>query len=189
SLGLGMGCKFGFLEPYATVEEFLNDLKKLQRSLHENGSQLLAEGRLANIIRSVSVFGFHMMPLDLRQHAGKHADVVAELFQHAGLEDYNSLNEEQKQAALLRELSHQRPLYSPFITYSDHPRHELAIFNEARKIKDEFGEDAVTQSIISNCEQPSDLLALALLLKESGLLVVENGKPHSRINIVPLFET
>lgn len=189
SLGLGMGCKFGFLEPYATVEEFLNDLKKLQRSLQENGSQLLAEGRLANIIRSVSVFGFHMMPLDLRQHAGKHADVVAELFQHAGLEDYNSLNEEQKQTALLRELSHQRPLYSPFITYSDHTRHELAIFNEARKIKDEFGEDAVTQSIISNCEQPSDLLALALLLKESGLLVVENGKPHSRINIVPLFET
>ena len=189
SLGLGMGCKFGFLEPYATIEEFLNDLKKLQRSLHENGSQLLAEGRLSDIIRSVSVFGFHMMPLDLRQHAGKHADVVAELFQHAGLEDYNSLNEEQKQAALLRELSHQRPLYSPFITYSDHTRHELAIFNEARKIKDEFGEDAVTQSIISNCEQPSDLLALALLLKESGLLVVENGKPHSRINIVPLFET
>ena len=189
SLGLGMGCKFGFLEPYATVEEFLNDLKKLQRSLHENGSQLLAEGRLADIIRSVSVFGFHMMPLDLRQHAGKHADVVAELFQHAGLEDYNSLNEEQKQAALLRELGHQRPLYSPFITYSDHTRHELAIFNEARKIKDEFGEDAVTQSIISNCEQPSDLLALALLLKESGLLVVENGKPYSRINIVPLFET
>ena len=189
SLGLGMGCKFGFLEPYATVEEFLTDLKKLQRSLHENGSQLLAEGRLSDIIRSVSVFGFHMMPLDLRQHAGKHADVVAELFQHAGLEDYNSLNEEQKQAALLRELSHQRPLYSPFITYSDHTRHELAIFNEARKIKDEFGEDAVTQSIISNCEQPSDLLALALLLKESGLLVVENGKPHSRINIVPLFET
>ena len=189
SLGLGMGCKFGFLKPYATVEEFLNDLKKLQRSLHENGSQLLAEGRLSDIIRSVSVFGFHMMPLDLRQHAGKHADVVAELFQHAGLEDYNGLNEEQKQAALLRELSHQRPLYSPFITYSDHTRHELAIFNEARKIKDEFGEDAVTQSIISNCEQPSDLLALALLLKESGLLVVENGKPHSRINIVPLFET
>ncbi|WP_424022162.1 phosphoenolpyruvate carboxylase, partial [Neisseria meningitidis] len=189
ALGLGMGCKFGFLEPYASAQEFLDDLKKLQRSLIDNGSRLLAEGRLADLIRSVSVFGFHMMPLDLRQHAGKHADVVAELFQHAGLEDYNSLNEEQKQAALLRELSHQRPLYSPFITYSDHTRRELAIFNEARKIKDEFGEDAVTQSIISNCEQPSDLLALALLLKESGLLAVENGKPHSRINIVPLFET
>ncbi|WP_260248774.1 phosphoenolpyruvate carboxylase, partial [Neisseria meningitidis] len=103
ALGLGMGCKFGFLEPYASAQEFLDDLKKLQRSLIDNGSRLLAEGRLADLIRSVSVFGFHMMPLDLRQHAGKHADVVAELFQHAGLEDYNSLNEEQKQAVLLRE--------------------------------------------------------------------------------------
>ena len=94
-----------------------------------------------------------------------------------------------KTTVLLRELKHQRPLSSPFITYSEHTRREMAIFNEARNIKDEFGENAVTQSIISNCEQPSDLLALALLLKESGLLTVENGKPQSRINIVPLFET
>ena len=105
------------------------------------------------------------------------------------MEDYASLSETEKQKVLLRELKHQRPLSSPFITYSEHTRREMAIFNEARKIKDEFGENAVTQSIISNCEQPSDLLALALLLKESGLLVVENGKPQSRINIVPLFET
>ncbi|MEI2574311.1 phosphoenolpyruvate carboxylase, partial [Pseudomonas aeruginosa] len=83
ALGLGMGCKFGFLEPYASAQEFLDDLKKLQRSLIDNGSRLPAEGRLADLIRSVSVFGFHMMPLDLRQHAGKHADVVTELFQRA----------------------------------------------------------------------------------------------------------
>ena len=189
SLGLGMGCKFGFMMPYASAQEFSDDLHKLQRSLRDNGSALLGEGRLADLIRSVSVFGFHMMPLDLRQHAEKHADVVAELFKHAGLEDYGSLSETEKQTVLLRELKHQRPLSSPFITYSEHTRREMAIFNEARKIKNEFGENAVTQSIISNCEQPSDLLALALLLKESGLLTVENGKPQSRINIVPLFET
>ena len=189
SLGLGMGCKFGFMLPYASAQEFSDDLLKLQRSLCDNGSALLAQGRLANIIRTASVCGFHMMPLDLRQHAEKHADVVAELFKHAGLEDYGSLSETEKQKVLLRELKHQRPLSSPFITYSEHTRREMAIFNEARNIKDEFGENAVTQSIISNCEQPSDLLALALLLKESGLLTVENGKPQSRINIVPLFET
>jgi len=189
SLGLGMGCKFGFMLPYASAQEFSDDLHKLQRSLRDNGSALLGEGRLADLIRSVSVFGFHMMPLDLRQHAEKHADVVAELFKHAGLEDYASLSETEKQTVLLRELKHQRPLSSPFITYSEHIRREMAIFNEARNIKDEFGENAVTQSIISNCEQPSDLLALALLLKESGLLTIENGKPQSRINIVPLFET
>ncbi|MCP1659090.1 phosphoenolpyruvate carboxylase [Neisseria perflava] len=189
SIGLGLGCKFGFYAPYANVQEFITDLQTIQQSLRDNGSALMAEGRIADIIRVASVFGFYMMPLDLRQHAGKQADVVAELFQHAGLEDFNSLNEEEKQSVLLRELQNQRPLYSPFIAYSEHTRRELAIFNEARKIKDEFGENAITQSIISNCEQPSDLLVLALLLEESGLLTVENGKPKSRMNIVPLFET
>ncbi|WP_416191900.1 phosphoenolpyruvate carboxylase [Neisseria sp. CCUG12390] len=189
SLGLGMGCKFGFYEPYADVQEFIADLKKLQRSLRDNGSALMAEGRLADLIRIASVCGFNMMPLDLRQHAEKHADVVAELFRHAGLEDYAQLSEEEKQAVLLRELQHQRPLYSPFVEYGEHTRRELAIFTEARKIKDEFGEQSVTQSIISNCEQPSDLLALALLLKECGLLTVSDGLPQSRMNIVPLFET
>ncbi|MDO1510062.1 MULTISPECIES: phosphoenolpyruvate carboxylase [unclassified Neisseria] len=188
-LGLTLGCRFGTLEPYPDAESFIADLKTLQQSLSDNGSELLAGARLADIIRTASVFGFFMMPLDLRQHGGKHAEVVAELFRHAGLEDYEALPEQEKQAVLLRELQNQRPLYNPYTVYSEHTRHELAIFHEARKIKDEFGEKAINQSIISNAEAPSDLLALALLLKESGLLVLENGKPVSRVNIVPLFET
>ena len=188
-LGLHLGCRFGLGEAYATADEFVHDLRTLQDSLRTNRSEVLANGRIADIIRTASICGFHLMPLDLRQHAEKHANVVAELFQAADLEDYLTLPENEKQAVLLRELQHQRPLYSPFITYSEHTQHELAIFHEARKIKDEFGENAVTQSIISNCELPSDLLALALLLKETGLLTVKNRLPESRINIVPLFET
>ncbi|UOO81690.1 phosphoenolpyruvate carboxylase [Uruburuella testudinis] len=188
-IGLTLGCRFGLLEPYPDAESFIADLKTMQQSLRDNGSGALAQARLADIIRTASVFGFFLMPLDLRQHGGKHAEVVAELFQQAGLEDYSALSEPQKQAALLRELQNRRPLYNRYIHYSDAAEHELAIFNEARKIKDELGENAISQSIISNAENASDLLALALLLKESGLLVWENGKPKSRLNIVPLFET
>ena len=188
-LGAPLGCRFGVGEPYADADEFLRDLRTLQDSLRDNRSEALANGRIADIIRTVSVCGFHLMPLDLRQHAEKHANVVAELFQAANLEDYFRLPENEKQAVLLRELQHQRPLYTPFIAYSEETQRELAIFHEARKIKDAFGEDAITQSIISNCEQPSDLLALALILKETGLLSLNKGQPESRINIVPLFET
>ena len=188
-LGAPLGCRFGVGEPYADADEFLRDLRTLQDSLRDNRSEALANGRIADIIRTVSVCGFHLMPLDLRQHAEKHANVVAELFQAADLEDYLRLSENEKQAVLLRELQHQRPLYTPFIAYSEETQRELAIFHEARKIKDAFGEDAITQSIISNCEQPSDLLALALILKETGLLSLNKGQPESRINIVPLFET
>ncbi|WP_230471585.1 phosphoenolpyruvate carboxylase, partial [Kingella kingae] len=189
ALGLKLGCKFGLGEPYANVDEFLRDLKTLQSSLQQNGSGVLASGRLADIIRTVSVCGFHLMPLDLRQHAEKHENVVAELFQHAGLEDYASLSESDKQAVLLRELSSPRPLLNPFVAYSAAACYELDIFRATHQIKHDFGEDAISQSIISNCEKPSDLLALALILKETGLLKIENGKPVSRINIVPLFET
>ena len=188
-LGAPLGCRFGVGEPYADAAEFLRDLHTLQDSLRDNRSEALANGRIADIIRTASVCGFHLMPLDLRQHAEKHAHVVAELFQAADLEDYLRLPENEKQAVLLRELQHQRPLYTPFIAYSEETRRELAIFHEARKIKEAFGEDAITQSIISNCEQPSDLLALALILKETGLLSLNKGQPESRINIVPLFET
>lgn len=189
ALGLSLGCRFGLGQAYAQADDFLSDLKILQTSLRENGSAVLADGRIADLIRTASICGFHLMPLDLRQHADKHADVVAELFHHAGLENYAKLSEADKQAVLLRELNNPRPLSSPFVEYSEHARYELDIFREARKVKNEFGENAVSQSIISNCERPSDLLALALLLKETGLLTLENGKPVSRINIVPLFET
>ncbi|WP_032137194.1 phosphoenolpyruvate carboxylase [Kingella negevensis] len=188
-LGIPLGYRFELGQAYENVDEFLQDLTTLQRSLKNNGSEILANGRIADIIRTVSVCGFHLMPLDLRQHANKHADVVAELLQHAGLEDYQSLPENTRQAVLLRELGNPRPLFNQYVEYSEPCRHELDIFFEANKIKREFGESAVSQSIISNCERPSDLLALALILKETGLMNLQNGKPVSRMNIVPLFET
>ncbi|MBI0151309.1 phosphoenolpyruvate carboxylase, partial [Bifidobacterium sp. M0353] len=147
------------------------------------------QGKLADLIRSVSLFGFHLMSIDLRQHAAKHAEVVTELFTHAGLETFETLSEAAKQRVLLRELSTQRPLYSPYIQYSPHTMRELAIFQTAANIKNNYGETAINQCIISNAETVSDILVVALLLKETGLLSISNEKPTSRINIVPLFET
>ena len=190
ALGLTLGSRVGLLEPYENVEAFIADLQALSDSLQQHGSALLSHGRLQQLIRSASVFGFYLMPLDLRQHAAFHADTVADLFAHAGLEDFLSLNDAERSQVLLRELSNQRPLFNRFVTYSDMTQHELAIFQAAHEIKNQFGETAINQAIISNCETVSDMLCLALLLKESGLLSVDDaGKPSSRINIVPLFET
>ena len=187
--GLDYGCRFGSAEPYSSAEEFLADLTVIQQSLIDNGSTKLAEGRLADLIRSVSLFGFYLMPIDLRQHAARHADCVHDLFKHADLEDYLSLSESARQRVLLRELATPRPLFSSYIDYDEQTQHELAIFAAAADIKSRFGEQAIQQSIISNCETMSDMLALALLMKETGLLTINNGRPVSRLNIVPLFET
>lgn len=187
--GLDYGCRFGQAEAYQSVDELLADLRVIQRSLIDNGSNKLAEGRLADLIRSVSLYGFYLMPIDLRQHAAKHADCVHDLFKHADLEDYLSLSESARQRVLLRELATPRPLFSPYVDYEELTKHELAIFLAAADIKQQFGEQAISQSIISNCETISDMLALALIMKETGLLTIQSGRPISRLNIVPLFET
>jgi len=54
----------------------------------------------------VEVFGFFLMPLDMRQHAEIFAHVVANLFHHAGVENYLELDEAGRRALLLQELSH-----------------------------------------------------------------------------------
>lgn len=186
---LDYGCRFGQATPYNNSEAFMDDLLSIQQSLQDNGSPALAQGKLAKLIRAVGLFGFYLMPLDLRQHAAIHAQTVHDLFQHADLEDYLALSETARQRVLLRELATPRPLYSQYIDYDEQTQKELAIFFAAKDIKDRYGEAAITQSIISNCETVSDMLALALLLKETGLLTVTAGMPHSRLNIVPLFET
>ena len=62
---------------------------------------------------------------------------------------------------------------------------ELAIFQTARELKDRLGEDVIRQTIISHATSVSDMLELAIMLKEVGLI----DKESARVQIVPLFET
>ncbi|UTH75865.1 phosphoenolpyruvate carboxylase [Chromobacterium sp. IIBBL 290-4] len=187
--GVELACRWDIREPYADHRGLIRDLAALSASLRAHGSALLAEGRLARLIRSVDVFGFFLMPLDLRQHAAIHGSVVAELFSAAGLEEYQALDEAARVRALTRELATPRLLFSPYLRYGEQTEKELAIFREAAAIQREFGVEAIGQCIISNCASVSDILALALLCKEAGLIRLENGSPRASVNLVPLFET
>jgi len=189
-LGLGNGSRFVANSGYLDHHAFRADLQIVADSLAANGSGLLLDGRLGRLLRAVDVFGFFLMPVDLRQHAAIHGAVVAELFAKAGLEEYGALDEAARVRVLTRELVTPRLLFSPYVRYSDETAKELAIFREAARIQEQFGSEAISQSIISNCAAVSDILALALLAKETGLIRLdEHGRVESRLNFVPLFET
>jgi phosphoenolpyruvate carboxylase len=189
ALGLSARSRWQGGEPYADVEACLADLRAIDASLRAHGSASLADGHLSRLMRTFEVFGFFLMPLDLRQFAGMHQQVVGELFAAAGLEDYAAAAPEARVALLLRELSSPRLLFSPYAHYSAAAHKELAIFREAARIQQAFGVDAIGQSIISNCAAVEDMLALALLLKECGLIRLVDGNPVASLNLVPLFET
>jgi len=172
---------------YANVGEFKADLDVLHRSLIANNSRVIARGRLRHLRRAVDCFGFHLARLDMRQNSAVHERTVAELIDAAvpGM-SYLALSEEARVALLAAELRHPRPLISSFVKYSEETLDELAVFRAAVEAHAKFGEDAIPQCIISMCKSSSDMLELALLLKETGLV---DPSGRSAINIVPLFET
>jgi phosphoenolpyruvate carboxylase len=172
---------------YADVGEFKADLDVLHRSLIANNSRVIARGRLRSLRRAVDCFGFHLARLDMRQNSAVHERTVAELIDAAspGM-SYRALSEDARIALLTAELRTPRPLISSFVKYSEETLGELAVFRAAAQAHAKFGPDVIPQSIISMCKSVSDMLELALLLKEVGLV---DPSGRSAINIVPLFET
>jgi phosphoenolpyruvate carboxylase len=181
--------EIGSAEAYAAPDALRADLKVLANSLKLNGSASLAGGRLRRLLRGVQVFGFHLAPIDLRQNSEVHARSVAELLAGAGrCPDYEALDEAGRIKLLVEEISTPRPLNSPYLSYSEETRGELAIFFAARELREKYGAAALPNCIISKTDGVSDLLELALLLKESGLLL-PGAQPRLDVNIIPLFET
>jgi len=175
--------------PYRDSAEFAQDLAVLADSLAANGSERVARGRLRGLHRAAVIFGFHLAPLDMRQHSGVHEQVVAELFAlGARREGYAALPEAERRAWLLEELKLPRLLRSPYLAYSDEVGKELAILDTAADMHRRYGAEALPNYIISKADGISDLLEVALLLKEVGLLQ-PGEQPRLGVNIIPLFET
>ncbi|MBN9601927.1 MAG: phosphoenolpyruvate carboxylase [Afipia felis] len=177
----------GEAAPYESVEAFREDLDIINRSLIGHGSGVIARGRLRRLRRAVDCFGFHLASLDLRQNSAVHERTIAELFEAvAPGTNYPDLPEDERCALLVRELHTARPLISPFVNYGEETTSELAVLRTAAEAHARFGRQCIPQSIVSMSEGVSDLLEIAVLLKEVGL-IDPNGA--SRINLVPLFET
>ena len=177
----------GKAAPYTGVKELQADLDVLDRSLQSNHARVIARGRLRLLRRAVDCFGFHLARLDIRQNSAVHERTVAELLDTAmpGT-SYLALGEEARVALLSGELRNARPLVSSFVKYSEETLGELAVFHAAAEAHARFGSDVIPQCIISMCQGMSDMLEVALLLKEVGLI---NPSGRSAVNIVPLFET
>jgi phosphoenolpyruvate carboxylase len=177
----------GQAEPYTSVRELQTDLDVLDRSLISNNARVIARGRLRLLRRAVDCFGYHLARLDIRQNSAVHERTVAELLDASmpGM-SYLALSEDARVTLLSNELRNTRPLASPFVKYSEETQGELAVFKAAAEAHAKFGDDVIPQCIISMCQGMSDMLEVALLLKEVGLI---HPSGRSAINIVPLFET
>jgi phosphoenolpyruvate carboxylase len=174
--------------PYSEAQEFMADLDVIIESLKHHGATYLARGRIAQLKRAVEVFGFHLAPLDMRQHSAVHEQVAGELLAATGQQGYAALDEAARCTALLAALQAGQHLSADLERFTPLVQGELRIMQTAADIHRRFGRAALPNYIISMTRGVSDLLEVALMLQQSGLLD-NHDTPALHINIIPLFET
>ena len=180
------------LAPYESIDELVADLRVVADSLRSHGAGLLADVEVEPVRRGVEIFGTHLCGLDMRQNSAVHEEVLAELFRVAGVDDdYRALSENDRVVLLTSELQGQRPLASAFARYSELVTSELDVLREAAAAHRRFGPRSIPHYVISMSTAVSDVLEVAVLLKEVGLVFVDprTGRIGSAIDIAPLFET
>ncbi len=67
---------------YADADEFLADLRCVQRSLAEAGAVRAAYGPLQTLVWQAETFGFHLAEMEFRQHSVVHARALADIREH-----------------------------------------------------------------------------------------------------------
>ncbi|MDD9855943.1 MAG: phosphoenolpyruvate carboxylase, partial [Gammaproteobacteria bacterium] len=152
----------------------------MHESLLACGEEMIAEGRLTDILRRLDGFGLTLLKLDIRQEAARHTDALDAITRHLGLGGYAAWSEARRQEFLVAELASRRPLFASTFPApgeaGDAAAEVLATFRLlAAENPESFG-----SYVISMAATPSDVLAVQLLQKECRV-----ARP---LPVVPLFE-
>ncbi|PPD96069.1 hypothetical protein GOBAR_DD06916 [Gossypium barbadense] len=167
-------CEYDPWDYYETKDQFLEPLLLCYESLQSCGAGILADGRLADLIRRVSTFGMVLMKLDLRQESGRHAETLDAITKYLDMGTYSEWDEEKKLEFLTKELKGKRPLVPPTIEVAPDVKEVLDTFFVAA----ELGSESLGAYVISMASNASDVLAVELLQKDARLAVSgELGKP------------
>jgi phosphoenolpyruvate carboxylase len=171
------GQKLAVKAPLQRIEQLWGPLYACYQSLHECGMGIIADGSLLDTLRRIKAFGVHLVRLDIRQESSRHSDVLSELTRYLGIGDYDQWSEQDKVAFLTNELASKRPL----LPRDWEPSESVKEVLDTCKIVALQPREAFGAYVISMARTASDVLAVHLLLQESGC-------PY-RMDVCPLFET
>lgn len=93
-----------------SVQQVLDPLMLCYRSLIDSGDEIIADGRIKDLLRQIKAFGLTLVKLDIRQDSSRHADVIDAITEWLDIGNYNSWDEDKKQEWLIQELKSKRPL-------------------------------------------------------------------------------
>jgi phosphoenolpyruvate carboxylase len=142
----------------------------------------IADGALVDTIRRVASFGVVLMPLDVRQESTRHTEALDAITKYLGIGSYAQWDEKTRRNWLQNELASKRPLLPRNCNY-DEMGFSATVIDTLETYETIAGLDSESLGayVISQCQQASDILAVALLQQDAGV--------HQPMRVVPLFET
>ncbi len=146
-------------------------------SLVETGNELIAGGRLTDLLRRVATFGVTLARLDIRQASDRHTEALDAITRALGLGSYGEWDEARRLEFLIRELPNPRPLIPPGLTATPAVSDVLDTF---RTIAD-MPAESLGSYVVTMTRHASDVLVVELLQKEMGA--------QRPLRVVPLLET
>ena len=151
--------------PLTSDEELAEPLRLCDASLRSVGSDLIADGRLTDVLRRVVAFGLTLVRLDVRQESARHTEAVDAIARHKGLGNYAEWNEERRVDFLLNILSQERVLGTEGLRPEPTVADVLATFRTIA----EMPRDSLGAYVITQAGRASDVLAVELLQREAGI--------------------
>jgi phosphoenolpyruvate carboxylase len=179
---------------YLGAGEYLRDLEVMDASLRTHQGERIADGGLRDVMRCANAVGLHLASVDVREHTDFHHSALASLFDRVGeLETpYAELDHAGRAEVLSRELAGRRaltPRRDREGIGDDRSAETLEVFDCVRTVQETYGEDALHTYVISMAQNVDDILAVAVLAREAGLVEISGDRTVSSLDIVPLFET
>ena len=175
---------------YLGVADYLADLGTVDRSLRGHLGARIAGGTLARALRAAKALGLHLAELDVREHSQRHHDALGAIYDELGELDvpYASLTREERRALLSKELEGHRPLIRRHYGLPEEAKQVVATFDMLHEVQHTFGPEVARTYIVSMAQGVDDLLAVAVLARESYMVELTSN-PRSSVDLVPLFET
>lgn len=173
---------------YRRATELVDDLLVLRRSLLAHRGEAIARGPLDRVVRRLVAFGFTMATMDVRQDAKVHHQLIAALHDRTDPErPYRDLDRPGRTERLATILAEGRPLAPYDVALEPDEARTRQLFSVIAEAVERDGPDAIESYVISMADDADDVLAVAVLAADAGLVDLPSGL--ARLGVVPLFET
>ena len=160
---------------YKNTAELLQDFEIMHASLLANNGELIANGLLNRIYRTISAFGLTHATMDIREHSGVHRNLLTQIYGQLNSKQISEAlkSQDKKEIKNLDEVG--KKCFDTFVTVNE--------------LIDRFGSEVIESYIISMTKSAEDVLIAALIARHAGLLSLDDKKSFAKIGFVPLLET